>query len=90
MIADGSIKKDKQLEPLKVQVVEPLTALEVWGRVLGSLFRVGYTALIIWWFFATWMPELGLTWWGLILPVYAFRVLTARAPWRGKTEVTDG
>jgi hypothetical protein len=46
---------------------------------------MGIRVLFVWWAVAAWFPELGLTYWQLILPVYAFRMLTVTAPFRGRT-----
>jgi len=67
----------------QVEVVNPkLNASEAWGRILGSLFGLAYRVLFIWWALAVWYPELGLTYWQLILPVYAVRMLVGRASFR--------
>lgn len=36
--------------------------------------------LLVWWFFAAWFPELGITYWQLVLPVYVYRALNSRMP----------
>lgn len=28
---------------------------------------------LAWWFFATWFPQLGISWWALVLPWFALR-----------------
>ena len=67
----------------QVEVVNPkLSAPEAWGRIAGSLFGLAYRVLFIWWAFAVWYPELGLTYWQLILPVYAVRMLVGGASFR--------
>ena len=61
-----------------VRTQRPLT--ENIGTIFGGFFWLAYITLIVWWFVATWFPELGFTYWQLVLPVYAFRVLTGRMP----------
>lgn len=39
------------------------------------LFLPAFRTLIIWWFVAAWFPELGLTYWQLVLAVYAARCI---------------
>lgn len=64
---------------IKAEIVRPKwTPNEAFTQVFGSLFNLAVRVLILWWFFATWFPQLGLTYWQLILPVYAFRVLISR------------
>lgn len=43
-----------------------------------ALFGLAFRTLIVWWAVAVWFPEYGLTYWQLVLPVYAFRVLIGR------------
>lgn len=39
---------------------------------------MGIRVLLLWWFFAAWFPEWGLTYWQLILPVFAWRALNGK------------
>lgn len=39
-------------------------------------FVLALRTLVVWWAVAVWFPQLGLTYWQLILPVYAFKMLT--------------
>jgi hypothetical protein len=57
-----------------VEVVKRHTPFLV-GLFLGW-YVLAYRTLIVWWTVAVWFPELGLTYWQLVLPIYAFTVLT--------------
>ena len=60
----------------QVEVVNPnLTGSEWFGRVISGMFLLAYRILFIWWAVAVWFPEIGLTYWQLVLPVYAARCL---------------
>lgn len=62
----------------QVEIIKPeLTTAENFGILAGTLLWLAFRVLIVWWAAAVWFPELGLTYWQLILPVYAFRVLVA-------------
>jgi hypothetical protein len=64
----------------QVEIVNPkLSTPEALGRILGSLVGLGFRVLIVWWAVAVWFPELGLTYWQLVLPVYAVRMLVGSA-----------
>ena len=64
----------------QVEVVNPkLTGAESVGRILSSLFVLAYRVLFVWWAVAVWFPEFGITYWQLVLPVYAFRALVGSA-----------
>jgi hypothetical protein len=66
---------------IKAEIVRPkLSATEAFTQLFGSLFNLAIRTLILWWFFAAWFPELGLTYWQLVLPVFAVRTLISRAP----------
>jgi len=70
--------KEKQLSeaPVKVEIVRPKWTSEEWGeRIAGSILNIAILTLVVFWFFASWFPELGLTYWQLVLPVSAFRFL---------------
>lgn len=56
--------------PLKVEVVRPSLEGEAASLAVTSwIISVLLEALLVWWFFASWFPQLGYTWWQLILPV---------------------
>ncbi|BCW47920.1 hypothetical protein [Arthrobacter sp. StoSoilB13] len=64
----------------QVEIVNPkLDGTEAATRIIGSLFGLAYRVLFIWWAVAVWFPELGLTYWQLVLPVYAVRMLIGKA-----------
>jgi cytosine/uracil/thiamine/allantoin permease len=66
---------------IKAEIVRPKRpAPEVFGLFVGTLLWLAVVVLIVWWFFAAWFPQLGLTYWQLVLPVYAYRVLNGRMP----------
>ena len=74
---------------VQVEVVRELPeASEIVSRVIAYVIaNVGITSLLAWWFFASWFPELGITWWSLVLPVWTIRFLFAGNPikfWRDK------
>ena len=55
----------------KVEIVIPAVSKERAPRTLVRLlFGLALRVLVVWWFVATWFPELGLTYWGLVLPVW--------------------
>ena len=62
----------------KVEIVRPARpAAEQFGIFLGGLFWLAFRVLIVWWALAAWFPELGITYWQAILPVYAIRMLVS-------------
>ncbi|QCB97141.1 hypothetical protein E5206_09520 [Arthrobacter sp. PAMC25564] len=66
---------------IKAEIVRPkLSTMDTFGQLFGSLVGLGIRVLIVWWFFAAWFPELGLTYWQLVLPIYAVRVLILKGP----------
>lgn len=66
---------------VKAEIVRPKRPLpEQFGALLGDLALLAFRVLIVWWFFAAWFPELGLTYWQLVLPVYAVRALVGMKP----------
>lgn len=61
---------------IKAELVQKRhTAPEAIGKIIGYIAGFCLRVLIIWWAVATWFPELGLTYWELMLPVYAIRTL---------------
>ena len=65
----------------QVEIVKPATSVpEKIGNIVGGLFGLAVRVLIIWWAVAVWFPEAGLTYWQLVLPVYALRALIIPAP----------
>jgi hypothetical protein len=68
---------------LQVEIVNPkLTGEERFTHFIAGLFIFALRVLVVWWAVAAWFPELGLTYWQLILPVYAVRWLIGEAPMR--------
>ena len=66
---------------IKTEIVRPKRPIEDHiGTIVGGLLFLAFCVLIVWWFFATWFPQLGFTYWQLVLPVYAFRILNGRVP----------
>lgn len=64
----------------QVEVVNPkLTGKEAAERLISSLLGLAYRVLFVWWAVAVWFPELGITYWQIILPVYAVRMLIGNA-----------
>lgn len=60
----------------KVEIVTPPLDAERWGALIfKALFNVALMTLLLWWLVATWTPELGLTYWELVLPVVVVRFL---------------
>lgn len=65
----------------QVEIVKPpQSAPEFIGSLVGGLVGLSLRVLIIWWAVAVWFPEFGLTFWQLVLPVYALRMLVVPAP----------
>lgn len=63
---------------IKAEIVRPKWTPEEWfAKILTALLNLALITLIVFWFFASWYPELGLTYWQLVLPVYAIRNLIA-------------
>ena len=64
----------------QVEIVNPkLSAAEIAPRIFGALAGFAIRVLFIWWAVAVWFPELGLTYWQIVLPVYAVRLLVGNA-----------
>lgn len=64
----------------KVEIVKPVDNYHPITNIISSLVVMAMRVLMIWWAFATFFPELGLTYWQLILPVFAVRGLFGPAP----------
>lgn len=61
---------------IKAEIVQPRPTVDAWViKLLTGLLNLATAVLIIWWFFAAWFPELGLTYWQLVLPYYAARLV---------------
>lgn len=43
--------------------------------LFATVFGLAVRTLVVWWAVAAWFPEYGLTYWQLVLPVYAARML---------------
>jgi hypothetical protein len=55
----------------KVELVTPVPApKKAWRSLIKLLFGLALRVLFVFWFVSSWFPELGLTYWGLVLPVY--------------------
>jgi len=57
----------------KVEIVVPAIRRpkrESVALIISKLLYLGARTLIVFWFVATWFPELGLTYWSLVLPVW--------------------
>lgn len=62
---------------VKAEIITPhADGATIFGKLFNSFVLMAIRVLIIWWAVAAWFPELGLTYWQLILPVYAIRMLT--------------
>lgn len=56
-------------------VTPPLTGEQWFSKLFQMFFMIALRTLIVWWFVAAWFPEYGLTYWQLVLPVYAARTI---------------
>lgn len=66
---------------IKAEIIRPKWSLDDFATNLFSgLLALALRTLVVWWFFTAWFPELGLTYWQLILPVYAVRMLIVNSP----------
>jgi len=66
---------------IRAEIVRPKKSIpENVGEILGSLLSMAFRVLIVWWFFAAWFPHMGLSYWQLVLPVYAVRALVSGRP----------
>lgn len=60
----------------KVEIVTPKkNGEEIAAAIFGQFFGLAVRVLIVWWAVAVWFPEFGITYWQLVLPVYAVRML---------------
>lgn len=67
----------------QVEVVDPkYSAEDFFTKLFVSLFVLAIRVLFVWWAVAVWFPELGLTYWQLVLPVYAVRMLVTPDTYR--------
>ena len=65
----------------KVEIVTPRWTADKWfAKFFGALFGIAFRVLIVWWAVAAWFPEMGLTYWQMVLPVYAIRTLFTSNP----------
>jgi len=65
----------------QVEIVKPAQSWpEVLGELIASLIWLAIRVLIAWWAVAVWFPQFGLTYWQLVLPVYAVRALILPRP----------
>jgi hypothetical protein len=65
----------------QVEIVKPdLTTSEAISELIGSLAGLGLRIFFIWLAVSEWFPQLGLTYWQLVLPVYAVRMLILPEP----------
>jgi len=65
----------------QVEIVKPAQSIpEALLESIGGLFNLAMRTLFVWWAVAVWFPEAGLTYWQLVLPVYALRVLVVPGP----------
>ena len=63
---------------IKAEIVRPKWTTEVWvEKVIGAFMSLALTTLVVFWFVATWFPQWGLTYWQLVLPVFAFKLITS-------------
>lgn len=66
---------------IKAEIVQPKRpAAQQFGDFVVNLILLAVRVLIVWWAIAAWFPELGITYWQAILPVYAVRALIAQRP----------
>lgn len=61
------------IEPQKVEIVR--AEMGFVASLFSTLFMIAFRTLFVWWAVAVWFPEFGLTYWQLVLPVYAVRML---------------
>lgn len=59
----------------KVEIVKPVKDFSPAAHFVSSLVMLAIRVLVVWWAVASFFPELGLTYWQLILPVWALRLL---------------
>ncbi|SDK80376.1 hypothetical protein [Arthrobacter sp. ok362] len=64
---------------IRAEIVRTKWSPEDWfARTIGAFLSLALITLVLFWFVAAWFPELGLTYWQLVLPVFAFRFLISR------------
>lgn len=64
---------------IRAEIVRPKWSPEDWfAKILGAFLSLAIITLVLFWFVASWFPHLGLTYWQLVLPVYALRLLISR------------
>lgn len=64
---------------IKAEIIRPKWSTEDWfAKIIGAFLGLALITLVVFWFFASWLPELGLTYWQLVLPIFAFRMLISR------------
>jgi hypothetical protein len=71
----------------KVEIVVPhlkTPKRERFALFLAKTVTLAIRTLIVFWFVATWFPELGLTYWALALPVYVASWLFVPIAIRGR------
>jgi hypothetical protein len=65
----------------QVEIVTPKKDIpEALGILTGGLIGLAMRVLVVWWAIAAWFPELGITYWQAILPVFAIRGLILPKP----------
>lgn len=63
---------------IKAEIVRPKWDREEWAtKIISGIIHLGLVTLVAFWFFASWFPQFGLTYWQLVLPVFAVRNLIA-------------
>ena len=66
----------------QVEVVKrPFTRNEGIAYIPAGALSLALRVLVVWWFFATWFPQLGYTYWQLVLPVFAVRFMLSGFAW---------
>jgi len=66
---------------IKAEIVRPKRPMpEHVAEVIGGLITLALKVLAVWWFFAAWYAEFGLTYWQLVLPVWVVLFVTSRKP----------
>jgi hypothetical protein len=68
----------------KVEIVKPYRQRELPIEILLDFIAIGIRTLFVWWTVAAWFPELGITYWETILPVYALRMMFNNPSYKGR------
>lgn len=73
----------------KVEIVSPvhkgLPKTEWWAKlIVGLLIALPIKTLLVFWFVATWFPQLGITYWQLLLPVYLAGIIFRPFSFKGR------